>query len=108
VVLCLSHHGACADSFENFRENSLKGDLSNDITLNPPLFSLVNTFKNTQQQHGSSKHSSTRGRPSEPSGQATAVLDNQSAVLVHQCGGGVPAAHTVKKVDGKLRQPDRM
>jgi hypothetical protein len=25
--------------------NSLKGDLSNDITLNPPLFSLVNTFK---------------------------------------------------------------
>jgi hypothetical protein len=31
--------------FENFRENSLKGDLSNDITLNPPLFSLVNTFK---------------------------------------------------------------
>ncbi len=32
--------------FENFRENSLKGDLSNDITLNPPLFSLVNTFKN--------------------------------------------------------------
>jgi hypothetical protein len=37
--------GACTDSFENFRENSLKGDLSNDITLNPPLFSLVNTFK---------------------------------------------------------------
>jgi hypothetical protein len=45
VVLCLSQDGACKDSFENFRENSLKGDLSNDITLNPPLFSLVNTFK---------------------------------------------------------------
>jgi hypothetical protein len=45
VVLCLSQDGACTDSFENFRENSLKGDLSNDITLNPPLFSLVNTFK---------------------------------------------------------------
>ncbi len=44
VVLCLSQDGACTDSFENIRENSLKGDLSNDITLNPPLFSLVNTF----------------------------------------------------------------
>jgi hypothetical protein len=44
VVLCLSHDGACTDSFENFREISLKGDLSNNITPNPPLFSLVNTF----------------------------------------------------------------
>ncbi len=44
MVLCLSHDGACTDSFENFLENSLKGDLSNDITLNPPLISLVNTF----------------------------------------------------------------
>ncbi len=34
----------CTDSFENFREISFKGDPSNDITLNPPLFSLVNTF----------------------------------------------------------------
>ncbi len=40
-----SHDGACTDSFENFREISLKGDLSNDTTLNPPLLSLVNTFK---------------------------------------------------------------
>ncbi len=32
---------------ENFRENNLKEDLSNDITLNPPLFSLVNTFNMT-------------------------------------------------------------
>jgi hypothetical protein len=38
VFLCLSHDGACTDSFENFRKISLKGDLSNDITLNP-LFS---------------------------------------------------------------------
>jgi len=45
VVLCLSQDGACTDSFENFRDNSLKGGLSNDITLNLPLFSLVNTFK---------------------------------------------------------------
>ncbi len=45
VVLCLSQDGACTDSFENFRDNSLKGGLSNYITLNPPLFSLVNTFK---------------------------------------------------------------
>ncbi len=43
--LCLSQDGACTDSFENFRDNSLKGGLSNNITLNPPLFSLVNTFK---------------------------------------------------------------
>ncbi len=50
VVLCLSHDGACADSFENFREISLKGGLSNDITLSPPLFSLVNTFKNYDRQ----------------------------------------------------------
>jgi hypothetical protein len=26
-------------------ENSLKRDLSNDTTVNPPLFSFVNTFK---------------------------------------------------------------
>ncbi len=45
VVLCLSHDGSCTYSFENFCEISLQGDLSNDITLNPPLFSLVNTFK---------------------------------------------------------------
>jgi hypothetical protein len=31
--------------FENFSENSLKGDLPYDTTLTPPLFSLVNTFK---------------------------------------------------------------
>jgi hypothetical protein len=34
VVLCLSQDGACTDSFENFRENSLKGDLSNDGGIN--------------------------------------------------------------------------
>ncbi len=33
------------DSFEKFSLNTLKGDLSNAITFNPPLFSLVNTFK---------------------------------------------------------------
>ncbi len=45
VVLCLSQDGACTESFENFRDISLKGGLSNNITLNPPLFSLENTFK---------------------------------------------------------------
>ncbi len=45
MVLCLSQDGACTDSFENFRDNNLKGDLSNDISLTLPLFSLVNTFK---------------------------------------------------------------
>jgi hypothetical protein len=44
VVLCLSQDGACTESFENLRDNSLKGGLSNDVTLNPPLLSLVNTF----------------------------------------------------------------
>ncbi len=35
---------ALTNLFENFSENSLKGDLSNDTTDKPPLFSLVNTF----------------------------------------------------------------
>jgi hypothetical protein len=30
--------------FENFSENRLKEDQSNDTKFNPPLFSLVNTF----------------------------------------------------------------
>ncbi len=60
MVLCLSHDGTCPDSFENFREISLKGDLSNDITLNPPLFSLVNTFKEIQQGSGA-KSSMAKG-----------------------------------------------
>ncbi len=46
----LSQDGACTDSFENFRENSLKGDLSNNITLNTPLYSLVNTFNNNKNE----------------------------------------------------------
>jgi hypothetical protein len=45
VDLSLSQDGACTNLFENFRENSLKGVLSNDTTVTPPLFSLVNTFK---------------------------------------------------------------
>jgi hypothetical protein len=48
MVLGLSQDGACTNLFENFRENSLKGDLSNDTTVTPPLFSLVNTFKSTE------------------------------------------------------------
>jgi hypothetical protein len=47
AVLGPSQDGACTNLFENFSENSLKGDLSNDTTNNPPLFSLVNTFKGT-------------------------------------------------------------
>ncbi len=47
MVLCRSQDGACTGFFENFRDNSFKGGLSKDITLNPPLFSLVNTFKLT-------------------------------------------------------------
>jgi hypothetical protein len=45
AVLGLSQDGACANLFENFREHRLKQDLSNDTTINLPLFSLVNTFK---------------------------------------------------------------
>jgi len=45
LVLGLSQDGACIDLYENHSENSLKGDLSNDTTVNPPLFSLANTFK---------------------------------------------------------------
>jgi hypothetical protein len=45
AVLGLSQNGACTNLWENFRENSLKRDLSNDTTVNTPLFSLVNNFK---------------------------------------------------------------
>jgi hypothetical protein len=41
----LTGWGMCIDLFENNSENSLKQDLSNDTTLSPPLFSLVNTCK---------------------------------------------------------------
>ncbi len=44
LVLVLLQDGACMDLYENHSENSLKGDPSNDTTVNPPLFSLVNTF----------------------------------------------------------------
>ena len=45
LVLVLLQDVACMDLYENHSENSLKGDPSNDTTVNPPLFSLVNTFK---------------------------------------------------------------
>jgi hypothetical protein len=45
VVLELLQDGTRTDFFENLSENTLKGDLSNDTTFNPPLFSLVDTFK---------------------------------------------------------------
>jgi hypothetical protein len=44
VVLGLSEDGTFTDLVENLSVNSLKGDLSNAITFNLPLFSLVNTF----------------------------------------------------------------
>jgi hypothetical protein len=44
LVLGLSQDGAFIDLYENHSENNLKGDLSNDTTVSPPLFSLVNTF----------------------------------------------------------------
>jgi hypothetical protein len=45
AVFGLSQDGACTNLFENFREHSLKQVLSNDTTVNPSRFSLVNTFK---------------------------------------------------------------
>jgi hypothetical protein len=45
VVLGLLQDGASTNLFENLSVKSLKGDLSNDTTANPPCFSLVNTFK---------------------------------------------------------------
>ncbi len=45
LVIVLLQDGACMDFYENRSENSLKGNPSNDTTVNPPLFSLVNTFK---------------------------------------------------------------
>ncbi len=45
VVSGLPQDGACTDLFENLSEISWKGDLSNATTFNPPLFSLVYTFK---------------------------------------------------------------
>ncbi len=45
AFLCRSQDGAWIDLFENHSENSIKPDLSNETTVNPSLFSLVNTFK---------------------------------------------------------------
>jgi hypothetical protein len=45
AVSGLSQDRVCTDSFEHVSAKSLKRDLSNDIKFNPPLFSLVNTFK---------------------------------------------------------------
>jgi hypothetical protein len=62
VVLELLQDGACTDFFENLRENSLKRDLSNATTFNPPLFSLVDTFKNMYTGHGKDTQLCTGGR----------------------------------------------
>ncbi len=43
--LGLLRDGACIHLYENHSENSLTGDISNATTVNPSLFSLVNTFK---------------------------------------------------------------
>jgi hypothetical protein len=47
VVLGFSQDGACTDLLENLSMNSLMGDLSNALTFNPPLFSLVKGTKLT-------------------------------------------------------------
>jgi hypothetical protein len=47
LVLGLLQDGAFTYLFENLSVNSLKEDISNATTFNPPLFSLVNTFKGT-------------------------------------------------------------
>ncbi len=45
AVLGLSQDEDWTDLFEHFGVNSLKGDLSNNITVNQPRFSLVITVK---------------------------------------------------------------
>jgi hypothetical protein len=60
---------------------------------------------NTQQQHGASPHSSSRSGPSKQSGQATAILDQQHAVLVHQRGGGILAAQHRQQLQLPARPP---
>jgi hypothetical protein len=45
--LGLLQNGAFTNLFENLSVNSLKEDSSNATTFNPPLFSLVDTFKGT-------------------------------------------------------------
>ncbi len=48
IIVGLSQSGACIDLNDNHSEYSLKGNLSNaTTTVNPPLFSLGNTFKGT-------------------------------------------------------------
>jgi len=49
AVVGVSQDEDWTDLFENSSVNRLKGDLSNATTFNPPLFSLVNTFKNRQK-----------------------------------------------------------
>ncbi len=49
LVLGLSQDGAFIDLYKNHSENSLTGDLSDDTTVNPPLFSLVNSFKDVRK-----------------------------------------------------------
>jgi hypothetical protein len=49
LVLGLLQYAACMNLYENNSENSLKGDLSNDTTVKPPLFLSVNTFKCERQ-----------------------------------------------------------
>jgi hypothetical protein len=60
-----SHRMGPAPISLNFSKNNLKGDLSNDTTDNPPLFSLVNTFKadygiNESQSKGNGKSNDLR------------------------------------------------
>jgi hypothetical protein len=45
LALAQSQDGISTDFFGNLSVISLKRDLSIDTTFNPPLFSLVNTFK---------------------------------------------------------------
>ncbi len=67
LVLCLSQDGACTDSFENFRENSLKGDLSNDI-LSTPLFSHWSTPLNAAKSKFIVVNSRNSFHPSQAAG----------------------------------------
>jgi hypothetical protein len=65
VVLGLSLDGACIDLFKNHSEKSLKGYLSKDTNVSPPLFSLVNTFNTLVHLLRYSLNIARAGEPSD-------------------------------------------
>jgi hypothetical protein len=90
VVLGLSQEGACTNLCEIFREISLKRDLSNDTTVNPPLFSLVNTFKE-KKIFGATLHYSSPNQYKDEDGVG------HTDTVIHQAQGKLPLSFLHRK-----------